>query len=227
MADRLGPIPHDPSAPLGAWGWLVHSEPEVRARLLELARAHGWDANAIAAVIAFESGGDPSAQNPRSSATGLIQFMPATAAALGTSIRKIRSMSALGQLDLVERYFLGALAGHQPTEVADYYMATFMPAMGGMPDETEVGRRGMPVYDQNAGLDWNADGILDAGDVKQTFRRFFQTSRPSAAIDLAAPALAPPPHSSFGAAPSGKRSLIVLGVVGVAGLVWLFHRRAA
>lgn len=227
MADRLGPIPHDPSSPLGAWGWLAHSAPEVRARLLELARAHGWDPNAIAAVIAFESGGDPTARNPRSSATGLIQFMPDTAKAMGTSIRAIRSMSALRQLDLVERYFVGALAGHLPAEVGDYYMATFMPALGGMPDETEVGHRGTPVYDQNAGLDWNADGILDAGDVKQTFRRFFATSRPSAPIDLAAPALAPPPRSLFGQGTSGKRGLIVLGVVGVAGLVWLFHRRAA
>ena len=102
-SDRIGPIAHAPMAELAAWSWLTHSAPSVRSRLLELARAHGWDPNAIAAVIAHESAGDPKAVNPHSGATGLIQWMPATAKAYGTSVDALERMSALEQLDFVER----------------------------------------------------------------------------------------------------------------------------
>ncbi|MDD5544387.1 MAG: transglycosylase SLT domain-containing protein [Acidobacteriia bacterium] len=224
--ERVGPIAHDPAAELWAWGWLVHSEPQVRTRLLEIARFHGWDPNALAAVIAFESGGDPSARNRQSSATGLIQFMPQTAEALGTSIARLRVMSALRQLDFVERYYQSALYGKTPTEVGDYYMAVFMPGAVGKPDELELGRKGQKIYDQNAGLDRDGDGVLNVGDVKQTFRASFLKTKPSERIDLTAPAVLPPPHSAFGLRPSsGRRGLIGLALVSGAGIAWWLRHK--
>ncbi len=65
------------------------------------------DPRHLAAIMAFESRLDPAAVNPRSGASGLIQFMRATATSLGTTVEDIRQMSALEQLPLVERYFQG------------------------------------------------------------------------------------------------------------------------
>lgn len=225
-SDRIGPIAHAPTAELAAWSWLTHSDPRVRARLLELARANGWDANAIAAVIARESAGDPQAQNPHTQATGLIQWMPATAKLYGTTAAGLARMSALRQLDLVERYFASAFRGRPPAEVGDYYLATFMPSLAAQPDELQIGVRGSKVYEQNAGLDANGDGVLDVGDVKQAIRRTY-ADRPVNPLDMAAPALSPPPRSPFRAPSSGRAGpLVALLVAGGAVGLWWFRRRA-
>lgn len=61
----------------------------------------------LANVIAFETGGtfSPSIAHSSSNATGLIQFTASTAAELGTSLAALRNMSALQQMEYVERYF--------------------------------------------------------------------------------------------------------------------------
>ncbi len=219
---QVGPITHAPEAELWAWPWLVHSEPSVRVALRELARRHRWDANALAAVIARESGGDPLAVNPKSGASGLIQFMPATAKTMGTSVESIRRMNAVQQLELVERYFASVFAQQgQPTEVGDYYLAVFWPSAIGKPDELELGRKGSLVYDQNAALDAGKTGALTVGDIRQPLRRDYTSRSGSVPLNLAAAALAPPPRCPFRAAPSGKRGLVVAGLLTVAGLGWL------
>lgn len=223
---QIGPIPHAPGAELWAWPWLAHSEPAVRVQLRELARAHGWDANAVAAVIQRESGGDPQAVNPRSGASGLIQFMPQTAEALGSSVSAIRAMRALEQLELVERYLARVFAQTRPpTEVGDYYLAVFWPAAIGEPDELELGAKGSPVYDQNAPLDADKSGTLTAGDIRQPIRRDYVSRSGSAALNLTAAALSPPPHAPFRAAPSGRRGLVWTGLLAAGGLGWLGWRR--
>lgn len=87
----------------------------------------------LANVINFESdGGNPKARNVYSSATGLIQFIPSTAADLGTSVDALRSMSGRQQMAYVERYFApykGRLSSQE-----DVYMAVFYPRAIGNPD---------------------------------------------------------------------------------------------
>jgi len=46
----------------------------------------------------------PSEKNPKSTATGLIQFTEGTAKTLGTSIPKLKKMTPVEQLDYVEKY---------------------------------------------------------------------------------------------------------------------------
>lgn len=221
----IGPITHDPAAELWAWPWLAHSAPSVRVGLLELARARGWDPNAIAAVIQRESGGDPQAVNPRSGASGLIQFMPATAEVLGTSVEAIRRMTATEQLELVARYFARVFAQTgQPREVGDYYLAVFWPAAIGQPDELELGRKGSPVYDQNAALDADRCGVLTAGDIRQPIRRDYTSRSGSAALNLTAAAVGPPPRAPFRAAPP-RRGLMWAGLLTAGGILWLEWQR--
>lgn len=91
----------------------------------------GWLAN----LINFESAStfSPSVRNPTSSATGLIQFMAATAAGMGTSTTALASMSATAQMDWVERY-LNMWKSKGFSNPTDLYMAVFYPAAMGNPD---------------------------------------------------------------------------------------------
>lgn len=228
MADRLGPIQHSPGASLWAWRWLVHSEPAIRQELAAMGSRRGWDPNAIAAVIDRESGGDPAATNPKSGATGYIQFMPDTARALGTSTSALGYMRGDRQLAYVETFLRNAFAAHPPAEVGDYYLAVFMPGALGQQDAYELGRKGSPVYDQNAGLDWNADGILDVGDVKQQIRQRYVSGSGFGPLSLTAAAVGPPPRSPFSRSRSGKPGLFLAGAAVAAGAIWwAFRRRRA
>jgi hypothetical protein len=158
------------------WAWLSQHGSDVGARLEELSLAHGWDANAIAAVIKIESGGNPKAVNKLSGASGLIQFMPSTAKTLGTTVEALRTMTALEQLDFVERYYENALGGATPSEPGDYYVAVFMPAYIGRPSSDVIATKGEKVYDQNAGLDADKNGELTVGDVRTIFRRTYDSA---------------------------------------------------
>src|SRR5690606_5614898 len=61
----------------------------------------------LMAVMSFESAQtfSPDVVNRLSGATGLIQFIPPTAQGLGTSTYALSQMSAIEQLDYVEKYF--------------------------------------------------------------------------------------------------------------------------
>jgi hypothetical protein len=61
--------------------------------------------------------------NPQSGATGLIQFMPTTAQVLGTNTQALAKMTALNQLDYVEKFYK-PIAG-KAKNFADVYLYTF------------------------------------------------------------------------------------------------------
>lgn len=86
----------------------------------------------LANVINFESGGNPKARNPYSSATGLIQFITSTATRLGTSVDALYQMTGRQQMAYVEKYF-SAYAGKLRSQ-EDVYMAVFYPKAIGNPD---------------------------------------------------------------------------------------------
>jgi len=71
--------------------------------------------------------------NPISRATGLIQFMPATAIALGTTVTKLRNMTNVEQLTWVYKYFLPYKG--KIHNVYDVYKIVFFPASLGKPKD--------------------------------------------------------------------------------------------
>ena len=79
--------------------------------IARVAKNIGVNPNDLAAVISFETGGtfDPSKRNPRSSATGLIQFMSGSGGTkgkyYGMSRDQFGSLSFDEQMKYVERYF--------------------------------------------------------------------------------------------------------------------------
>lgn len=155
-----GASPAGAAQPL-AWGAKV--APEFRDKVRGISARLGCEGSDLMACIAWESGRTFSASVRNmagSGAVGLIQFMPATADALGTSVVALTSMSALQQLDWVEKYFQpykGKLA-----TLADLYMAILWPAGVGKPMEYVLWDQASrpTTYRQNAGLDANHDGAI-------------------------------------------------------------------
>lgn len=146
-----------------AWGSKV-SKP-FRNRVIAMGASLGVAPSDLMACMAFETGRtfSPSIFSAAGSgAVGLIQFMPATAQALGTTTQQLASMSAVRQLDYVEKYFLPR-KGRLKT-LADLYMAILWPAAIGKPGNYVLFDRSDPLnpkrYVQNAGLDYNKDGLV-------------------------------------------------------------------
>lgn len=95
-----------------------------------------------------------------SGATGLIQFMPSTAKALGTTTTALAAMTAEDQLNYVWKYF-SQWKGKLKT-LGDLYMAILWPRGVGK-SETYVlwDRETRPTtYRQNAGIDADKDGTI-------------------------------------------------------------------
>lgn len=170
--DAVNAVLHPtPSAgvPAAGMAWGAHVSPAFRDRVRQMAAnlKSAATPSDYMTCMAWESGRSfsPLIKNMAGSgATGLIQFMPATAKALGTTVDALAELTAEAQLAWVEKYFLpyrGRL-----NNLADLYMAILWPAAVGKPDSyTLWGKGGSPTtYRQNAGLDGNKDGTITKGE---------------------------------------------------------------
>lgn len=164
---------------------LAELGPEFHYRLAEIAVRLRLNPSYMAGVMFHESGFDPAIRNRWCTqqaaasgygsswirdhcAAGLIQWMPATAAAFGVTTDEIVAMSAVEQLGLVERYFR-PFAG-RATSMADHYLIVFWPAAVGKPLSHVLAREGSAAYSQNKGLDLDHDGAITVGDIEAQMR---------------------------------------------------------
>ena len=141
----------------------------------------------LLSIISFETGGSFGADVKNrmgSGATGLIQFMPSTAAGLGTSTKALAQMSPEDQLDYVERY-LAPYKGKIGT-LKDAYMSVLYPKAIGKPEFYPLFTQGTTAYRQNAGLDRDKKGVVTVGDAVARVRG----------------SSAPPPEPTVAQAPS-------------------------
>lgn len=110
----------------------------------------------VLAAMSFETGRtfDPAIQN-RIRATGLIQFIPDTALLFGTTVERLKRMSAVEQLVYVEKY-LGQYKGR-----LDSLEAVYTSILSGSPKKRNdvLFKRGTKKYRQNP-LDWDHDGVI-------------------------------------------------------------------
>lgn len=154
-----------------AWGAKVSST--FRERVEQIGASLSPDADCpswVMACMAQESGQtfDPSIRNAAGSgAVGLIQFMPQTAAALGTSTAALAGMSAEAQLEYVADYFRPWTG--RVHSLGDLYGAVLWPAMIGKPDSYIVFDKADPnhpkLYLQNHGLDIDQNGKITRAEV--------------------------------------------------------------
>ena len=154
-----------------AWGGHPKVSKEFKQKVIDISQKLKIKPDYLMACIAFESAEtfSPSVRNPYSKAVGLIQFLESTANDLGTSTKELAQMTALKQLDYVEKYFK-SYSG-KLTSVEDVYMVIFYPKAVGKSDEYVISTKGNKIYDQNDKLDTNKDGILTKGEAGLAIRR--------------------------------------------------------
>ena len=193
-----------PTLPL-AWGAKV--SPEFRARLYTVVDHLGWReerASDLMACMAFETGRrfSPSVRNPGSSGTGLLQFMASTAKRLGTTTAALSRMTAVDQLDYVERYL--ATQASRITGLDDMYMAILWPAAVGKTQDTVLWRRGMAAFAANRGLDVDKNGRITkreaSAKVREQLRLGLQPGNvwlPTSSARPASPVARPTSSSNF------------------------------
>lgn len=148
---------------------LAKHGPEFVQKVKDMATRLGVKPEWILAVMKNESNMSTTAKNPHGGATGLIQFMPATARGLGTTTEALSKMSGVEQLKYVEKYF-APYAGKIKSGT-DLYMATFWPAGVGKPDSYNIG--GAEVARVNKIFDLDKNGQITAGEFRQYYRNRF------------------------------------------------------
>lgn len=169
----------------------------VQALIAMADRNPGWSASGIAATIASESRFDPSIRPPidpktgkrPSSAVGLIQFLDDTARRLGTSSSALAGMSAVEQLQYVEKFFQKNMP-KIPTDIADYKLVVLGRGnLVGAPDDTPVYSSTDPnpkivaAYNANKSLDPTVTkenpvgkGYISVGDIRALMQRYVSPS---------------------------------------------------
>ena len=141
---------------------------EFKEKVVEISDRLDMNPDDLMGIMAFESYIDPTTVNSIG-ATGLIQFMPSTAKWLGTSTDDLAKMSAIEQLDYVEKYFK-SFTGNL-NDISDAYMTVLLPVAVGKDREFALGVKGSDeiffgkitygqFYKNNAGLDYNNDGKI-------------------------------------------------------------------
>ena len=162
-----------------AWGGLkqaIASDPAGVATVLAVADSIPQTAerkakpvsirDELAWAIEMESGWRPSATNPTTKATGLLQFMPATAKTMGTTVDDLRVMSLSQQSLYVKRFFKMALAGGGVARVGDIILLMFMPADLHDGDYSVLFARDTAGWRQNPTYRDGKNGPITAGSVR-------------------------------------------------------------
>lgn len=143
------------------------------AKVVAISHDLKCDPNELLAVMNSESGLNAAARNPGGGATGLIQFMPKTAQALGTSTDKLSKMSAYDQLDYVAKFYKmnkkAYKMGDGPMSAGDLYSLVFLPARANREVLTSSGEI---YYRANAGLDMDGDGKITKADLNRRVHKF-------------------------------------------------------
>lgn len=140
------------------------------AKVEQVAKNVNCDPNDLLAIMYSECGLDPSHVESSTSATGLVQFMPQTAASLGTSTEELQNMSAVDQLDYVEKYIINNSGKYkdQEKDAGTLYSIMFLPARA---DREILTSEGENYYKNNKALDTNNDGNITKTEMAERVDR--------------------------------------------------------
>ncbi|MCF8715336.1 DUF4280 domain-containing protein [Joostella atrarenae] len=155
LGEELTPIEKNNLATCEPLSWGKKLSCDERKKVIEIAERLQADPNIFMCAMALETGGkfDPSIQNKKTKATGLIQFMPDTARGLDTSVQELKKMTVLEQLDYVEKH-LKSKKGKLNTLV-DFYLAILFPVDCGKGNEPNH-----IVFDKTLELDYKNNEVV-------------------------------------------------------------------
>lgn len=142
-------------------------------KVKEISARIGCNYKDLLAIMNSESGLNPQAVNKNGGATGLIQFMPSTAKSLGTTTEALKNMTAIQQLDYVEKFLVNAknksaLKNKTHLSAGDLYALVFLPGRAGREVLTTQGEC---YYASNKGTDENHDGQITKTDLGNRLMR--------------------------------------------------------
>ena len=150
------------------WSKKKNLPDEFYNKVIDISKKIKCDPNDLMGVMWYETAHtfNPAKTN-RIGATGLIQFMPDTAKALGTTTDKLRAMSAVEQLDYVEKFLVKNKtdAGYKDSDTLDrgtLYSLVFLP---GRSKRSVLTSKGENFYEQNTNLDYNKDNKITKADL--------------------------------------------------------------
>ncbi len=143
------------------------------AKVKTISTALQIDPSWLMGIMYHESGLNHRIQNSIG-AVGLIQFMPDTAAYLGTNGPALKAMSNVAQLDYVYKYYKPAAGRFK--SAYDLFAYSFMPLAVGKPDTWVFETSKLPasiIAKQNPGFDINKDGKITIAEYKAYLRKWF------------------------------------------------------
>jgi hypothetical protein len=145
------------------------------SKVIAISNRLGINPNWLMIVMRFETANlfTANVRNQGSSAVGLIQFTTIGAAAVGKTTAQLAAMSAVEQLDYVEKY-LNQYKG-KLTDLHQLYLAVFSPAYLGRPDAQKVYVSPSQQYTANKALDTNNDGVITVAEIKTVISRYVPT----------------------------------------------------
>ena len=177
---------------------ILKNDPEFTTSINELAKAKGYDASDLLAMIGSETGGtfDPKIKNPKSGATGLFQITRASGIAERLGYKSFDEFSESAQKmtraeqvrKLGTEYFKNApnnLKGGQ-LYAQLFLPGRFNPKSG---DNQVLTRSGENYYEGNKGLDVNKDGKITVSDLNVQIGNM----KKQYGINLGQPSTAPTP----------------------------------
>jgi len=149
-------------------------EYKVRQVSQQLGVAPEW----LMAVMHSESKFNAGVQNYKGSgATGLIQWMPATAKDFGVTVETIRNASHIEQMDLVYKYLHSKRLAHKEYDnLTDLYLAILYPKA--MVEDYCYTLYAYPekAYTMNSGLDVDKDKRVTVQDIDRYLKRKYPTA---------------------------------------------------
>lgn len=180
-------------------------------KVKEITPRLGLDPNWLMAIMHFESAGtfSPLITNPLGY-VGLIQFGASARKTLGVTKEQLKAMSAVEQLDYVEKYF--KLYKGKYKSYIDAYFAVFFPLAIGKPDDWVIQGDGLTakqIYDANPAFRVVKDGKLRVWEVKKKMLERL----PSEWLK----------NGSFSLAIKAYKNYIVVGILSILAGLTLYH----
>lgn len=145
------------------------------AKVIQIAKNLGINPNWLMLIMYFETAGtfSPSKWNAKKTYVGLLQFGKIAANDMGTTVTALSKMSAVKQLDYVEKYYkmwFRYLKLKAVNSFVDFYLITLFPSKVNKGHHAVIESKSIPAVAfarANKAFKPNAAGVITVGEVNR------------------------------------------------------------